>query len=167
MFETGVHFVDTFRSIAGEVDGVYASLRKLNPEIAGEDAGTVMFEFLSGAQGIWDASRFNEPASQDARFTFGEALVEGNGGTIRLSGDGRLTLQPLGQPEREIEYPLDRRGFAGDCVFATQQHFVDCLKNGREFETRGSDYLKSLAVVEAVYQSASSGLPVRGLAEDG
>ena len=33
---------------------------------AGEDAGTVMFEFDSGAAGIWDANRFNEPTSPDA-----------------------------------------------------------------------------------------------------
>lgn len=163
IFETGVHFVDTFRFVGGEIDGVYASLRKLNPDIAGEDAATVMFEFDSGALGLWDGNRFNEPASADARFTFGEAIVEGNGGTIRLHGTGRLTLQPLGQAEREIDYLCPRRGFAGDCVFATQRHFVDCLRDGRPFETSGAEYLKSLVVVEAIYESAQRRQPVRGL----
>jgi predicted dehydrogenase len=165
IFETGVHFVDTFRYVAGEIDGVYASLRRLNPDIVGEDAATVMFEFLSGATGVWDGNRFNEPTSADARFTFGEARVEGNGGTIRLYGTGRLTLQPLGAPEQEIQYECRRHGFAGDCVLATQRHFVDCLRSGQPFETRGSEYLKSLAVVEAIYESAATRLPVRGLGE--
>ena len=120
IFETGVHFVDSFRFVAGEIDGVYASLRRLNSVIQGEDCGTVLFEFASGRLRLWDANRFNEPSSPDARFTFGEALIEGDGGSLRLSGTGRLTLQPLGQPEREIEYPMRRRGFAGDCVFETQ-----------------------------------------------
>jgi predicted dehydrogenase len=163
IFETGVHFVDTFRYVAGEIDGVYASLRRLNPNIAGEDAATVMFDFDSGATGVWDGNRFNEPTSTDARFTFGEALVEGNGGTIRLYGTGRLTLQPLGDPEQEIRYEFRRHGFAGDCVLATQQHFVGCLRSGQPFETSGSEYLKSLAVVEAIYESAATKLPVRGL----
>lgn len=163
IFETGVHFVDTFRYVAGEIDGVYASLRKLNPDIAGEDAGVVMFDFDSGATGIWDANRFNEAASADARFTFGEAIVEGNGGTIRLDCTGQLTLQPLGQPRQKIDYEFQRRGFAGDCVLATQQHFVDCLRTGQEFETSGRQYLKSLAVVEAIYESANSKTPQRGL----
>ena len=163
IFETGVHFVDTYRYLFGEIDGVYASLRRLNGDIAGEDAGVVMFEFQSGASGIWDANRYNEPASADARFTFGEATVEGSGGTIRLYGNGRLTLQPLDQPETDIDYNYSRNGFAGDCVFATQQHFVDQLRAGEDFETSGEQYLKSLQVVEAIYESATDRTPVRGL----
>jgi len=166
IFETGVHFIDTFRFLAGEIDGVYASLRRLNPDIAGEDTGTVMFEFASGATGLWDANRFNEPTSADARFTFGEALIEGNGGTIRLYGTGRLTLQPLGQGEREIDYHVEDRGFAGDCVFATQRHFVESLRKGRPFETAGTEYLKTLKVVEAIYESSDTHSPARGLAEE-
>lgn len=166
IFETGVHFVDTFRYVAGEISGVYASLRKLNAEIAGEDSAIVMFEFGSGANGVWDGNRFNEPTSLDARFTFGEALVEGNGGSIRLDGTGRLTLQRLGELETEIEYTFKRRGFAGDCVLTTQQHFVDCLNAGCDFETSGTEYLKSLAVVEAIYESAAQQQPVRGLQGD-
>ena len=159
IFETGVHFVDTFRYLAGEIQRVVASLRKLNPDIVGEDAATVMFQFESGATGIWDGNRFNEPASPDARFTFGEALIEGNGGSIRLYGDGRLTLQKLGETEQEIDYRFQKRGFAGDCVFATQQHFADRLRDGQPFETSGTEYLKTLSVVESIYQSAETGMP--------
>ncbi|MCO8121714.1 Gfo/Idh/MocA family oxidoreductase [Stieleria sp. TO1_6] len=162
VFETGVHFVDTFRYLAGEIDGVYAILQQLNLDIVGEDSGKVLFEFASGAAGFWDGNRFNEPTSPDARFTFGEALVEGNGGSLRLDGSGRLTLQPLGGSEQNIDYTVHRRGFAGDCVFATQRHFIDCLGRGDPFETSGSEYLKSLSVVEAIYQSAEQKLPVRG-----
>jgi D-apiose dehydrogenase len=38
--ETGVHFVDTFRYLMGEVRGRHRALRRLNPVIAGEDAGS-------------------------------------------------------------------------------------------------------------------------------
>ena len=163
IFETGVHFVDTFRFIAGEIDSVYATLKKLNQEIAGEDSAVVLFDFNSGATGIWDGNRFNEAASPDARFTFGEATIEGNAGTIRLYGTGSLTLQPLGKAESEIDYAFERRGFGGDCVRATQQHFIDGLRQGHAFETSGAEYLKTLAVVEAIYDSAESRSPVRGL----
>ncbi|MGI9470949.1 MAG: Gfo/Idh/MocA family protein, partial [Rubripirellula sp.] len=164
IFETGVHFIDTFRYLGGEIDGVFASLRTLNDDIVGEDAGTVLFEFMDGSRGLWDANRFNEPNSEDPRYTFGEALVEGNGGSLRLYSDGRLTLQRLGQSEGNLEYPHERKNFAGDCVFATQHHFVDQLRAAEPFETNAADYLKTLAVQEAVYRSAESGLPVRGLA---
>ena len=167
IYETGVHFIDTFRFLAGEIDGVYAVLRRLNPAIQGEDAGLVTFEFASGAIGLWDANRYNECNDPDPRFTFGEFLVEGNGGSIRLYLDGRLTVQPLGEPERDHPYPCERRGFAGDCVRFTNRHFVDCLASGEPFETGGADYLETLAVQDAVYESAERGQPIRGLASAG
>ena len=163
IFETGVHFIDTFRFLAGEIDGVYASLRRLNPDIVGEDAGIVLFEFANGAHGMWDANRFNEADYDDTRYTFGETLVEGNAGSIRLSPDGRLTVQRLGEPAREHGYGPSTVGFAGDCAFATQQHFVNCLLRREPFETSGRSYLKTLHVQNAIYDSAAAGAPVRGL----
>jgi predicted dehydrogenase len=160
VYETGVHFIDTFRYLAGPVERVYARLRKLNPVIAGEDCGVLVFEFASGAVGILDANRYNEPNYPSPRFTFGEFLVEGNGGSLRLYSDGRITLQPLGEPERNHEYPYEDRGFAGDCCYTTQRHFVDRMLDGEAFETRGEGYLETLAVQEAVYESASAGVPV-------
>ena len=163
IYETGVHFIDTLRYLAGEVEGVYARIRKLNPDIAGEDAACVLLDFENQAIGIWDANRFNESNATDARYTFGACLVETNGGSIRLAEDGRITVKPLGEAEREHTYEHTHRGFAGDCVFATQSHFVSCLRDGTPFETSGTDYLKTLAVQEAIYESATIGLPVRGL----
>jgi predicted dehydrogenase/kynurenine formamidase len=153
--ETGVHFIDTFRYLAGEIDEVTAVLRRLNPVIAGEDAGLLTFRFAGGAVGVWDANRFNETTAADPRYTFGTLLVEADGGSLRLDEDGRLFIKPLGLPEREHQYVHQRRGFAGDCVYFTQRHFIDCLTSGIEFETSGDEYLKTLAVVEAAYASAN------------
>ena len=50
--------------------------------------------------------------------------------------------------------------FSGDCVYFTQQHFIDCMLDDSEFEPNDEDYLRSLKVQEAVYNSADSGLPV-------
>ena len=164
IFETGVHFIDTFRFLAGEIDGVFASLRRLNPKIAGEDEGVVLFEFSGGARGVWDASRYHEANCDDPRYTFGEFLIEGDGGSIRLYADGTLTVQPLGETEYDHPYRHEPQNFAGDCVYHTQRHFIDSLLAETEFETSGKDYLNTLRVQEAVYQSSESGQPVRGLA---
>jgi predicted dehydrogenase len=163
IYETGVHFVDTYRYLVGEIDGVFASLRKLNPAIAGEDTGLVVFEFADGARGFWDASRFNESNASDPRYTFGEFLVEGDGGSLRVYADGRLTIQPLGRPEHDLLYSHSHRNFGSDCVYATQQHFVNSLRADQAFETDGRQYLRTLRVQQAIYESAASGLPVRGL----
>jgi len=158
--ETGVHFVDTFRFLAGEVRRVYCMLRRLNPVIAGEDCGLLVMEFSGGAVGLWDANRYNESTAEDPRYTFGTFLVEGDGGSIRLADDGSMTVQPLGEPERPHEYAHERRGFSGDCCLATERHFVERLLDGGPFETAGREYLKTLAVVEALYESAAKQAPV-------
>lgn len=155
VYENGVHFIDTYRYLAGEVRDVYAVLKKLNPVIAGEDCGAVIFNFVSGATGIWDANRYNECNFENPRYTFGEFLVDGSGGSIRLYLDGGITIQPLGEQEQPHDYFHEDRGFAGDCCYTTQRHFIDRMLDGKDFETSGPEYLKTLTVQEAVYKSAS------------
>ncbi len=160
VYETGIHFIDTFRYLFGEVHAVYAKLRKLNPVIKGEDCGIIHFEFSNGTIGLWDANRYNETNSDNPRYTFGEMLIEGNEGSIRLYHDGRITIQNLGKKEEQHDYFHSKTNFAGDCVFATQQHFISALINNEPFETSGNNYLRNIAVQEAVYESNQTNLPV-------
>lgn len=153
IYETGIHYIDVFRFLAGEVTRVYARLRKLNTVIAGEDCGIVLFDFENGGQGILDGNRYNESNVDNPRYTFGEVTIEGSGGTIRLYLDGKITLQSLGQPEQMVPYEHNHKGFASDCVFFTQQHFVEAFLAGQPFETNGIDYLKNLVIQEAIYKS--------------
>lgn len=160
VYETGIHFIDTFRYLFGEIHLVYAQLRKLNPVIEGEDCGIIHFHFENDMQGIWDANRYNETNNDNPRYTFGEMLVEGNGGSIRLYHDGTITIQRLGKKEEVHSYYHNKQNFAGDCVFATQQYFISSLINNLPFETSGLDYLRNIAVQEAVYESNKLNTPV-------
>ncbi len=161
VYETGVHFIDTFRYLAGDITRVTAWLRRLNPVIRGEDCGLLVFEFANGAIGQWDANRYNEPACPlpEARYTFGEFLVEGDAGSLRLALDGTITLKKLGGVEEPVPYVHERRGFAGDCCFLAQRHFADCLLTGAPCETSGDEYVKVMEIQEAVYRSAASRMP--------
>jgi predicted dehydrogenase len=165
VFETGVHFIDTYRYLAGEISRVTAWHRRLNPVIKGEDCALVVFEFATGALGEWDANRYNETTARNPRYTFGECLVEGTAGSIRLASDARLTLQRLGESEVELPYERADHNFAGDCCYFTQRHFADRMLNGRPFETSGEEYLKTLTVQEAVYRSAEERRPVEVVQE--
>ncbi|MGC6429882.1 MAG: Gfo/Idh/MocA family protein [Jejuia sp.] len=161
IYETGVHFIDTFRYHAGEVKNVFAILKRLNPVIKGEDAGLMLLNFESSATALWDANRYNESNIENFRYTFGEYLVEGSKGAIRLYNDGKITIQHLGELEKEHHYTHNNIGFAGDCCYIFQRHFIDNLIADLPFETSGSNYLKTLKVQDAVYQSAETGLPVQ------
>lgn len=157
IYETGVHYVDVFRFLFGEVKSVFAHLRKLNPVIAGEDCGLVQFHFENGATGLLDANRYNEADAEDPRYTFGELLLEANRGSIRLDMEGRLRIHPLGQDSYEHHYTHQKRNFAGDCVYATQQHFIAHLLQKKAFETPIQDYLQTLRIQEAIYTSSDEG----------
>jgi predicted dehydrogenase len=161
VYETGVHFIDTFRYLLGEVTEVYANLRRLNPVIKGEETGQVFFRFAGGATAIWDSNRYNEVESPSPRYTFGQMRIDAMGGHLALDTEARLRVKPLGQPGYDLDYPHENRNFAGDCVYAVQRHFVDCMLSGAEFEASGEDYAKTLAVVEAVYESARRGEAVK------
>lgn len=156
VYETGVHFLDTFRYLGGEIATVYTRLQKRNAEIKGEDAAQIVCGFASGATAILDASRYNESDTTNPRYTFGQVRVDGSKGHLDLDLEGNLTLKLLGQPSRMLDYPHTREGFAGDCVFAIQRHFVDRMADGGPFENTGEDYLKSTALMEACYLSNKS-----------
>ena len=157
VYETGIHFIDTFRFLVGEIATVYSNLKKLNPEIAGEDAGIIHFNFKNGVSGVYDANRYNESNSENPRYTFGEFLIEGSKGSIRLYNDGKITIQPLGEMETEVVYNHEKINFAGDCVYFTQKHFVACMLENSPFETSGEEYLKNILVQEAVYEASNKG----------
>lgn len=158
--ETGVHFLDTFRFLGGEIESVYARLQRRNPGIAGEDSGQIVCGFASGATALLDASRYNEADTSDARHTFGTVRIDGSRGHLELALDGTLTLKPLSQTSVRLDYPHTRHGFAGDCVHALQRHFIESLIANRPFESTGEDYLKTIALVEACYRSHDTGQPI-------
>lgn len=160
VYETGVHFIDTFRYHAGEVTSAYAILKRLNPVIKGEDSGLLVLNFENNSHAIWDANRYNENNFKKSRYTFGEYLIDGSKGSIRLYSDGTITVQKLGEKEKQHNYMHNDIGFAGDCCYIFQRDFIDKLISGETFETNGENYLKTLQVQEAIYKSSEINAPV-------
>lgn len=154
--ETAIHLIDSFRYLMGEVSGVFAHLRQLNPAIAGEDAGYLVFAFRSGAGGLFDGNRLVGFPAENPRLTMGEFLLEGTDGSLRLDGDGGLWLRAQGGEAAHV-YAWENRGFSGDCVLALQRHVLAHLKDGKPLENAGRDYLVNLTIEELVYRSAETG----------
>ncbi len=158
VFETAIHLIDTFRYLAGEVTAVSARLRRLNPAIAGEDAGVILFEFASGAAGLFDGNRLNDHVAANPRRTMGECWLEGSAGVLRLDGDARLWWKPHQQAEAEHAYERGRDDtFGGGACDALQAHVVRHLREGGPLENSGADYLANMRIMEAVYASHAEG----------
>ncbi len=156
--ETAIHFIDVFRFLLGEAGAVYASLARLNPIIAGEDAGVILFDFPGGARALFDGNRLADHPAANRRLTMGEMLIEGSNATLRLDGDGGLFLRKHGSNEEsEHVYAWENRGFAGDSVYALQRHVTDHLRGNGPVMNSGRDYLANLRIEEAIYRSDAQG----------
>lgn len=157
VFETAVHWLDTYRYLGGEIKSIYAKLDRRNPVIAGEDCGLIICNFQSGGTATLDANRYNEALTDDARFTFGTLRLDGSNGHLQMDLNGDLLFKPLGKPPEVIDYDHPRLNFAGDCCYHLQRHFIDQLLSNRPFESEAEDYLKTLKLVDACYESSESG----------
>jgi predicted dehydrogenase len=156
--ETGIHLIDVFRYLFGEIDSVIAALRKLNPVISGEDAGTAIFDMKSGVRCVLDGNRLADHAAQNRRLTMGELLIEGSRGSLRLDGDGNIWIRSfLSNEESKYNYGWSDVDFGGDCVFRFQRHVVNHLLRGDVLYNSAADYLLNIRVEEAVYASSKQG----------
>ena len=159
--ETGIHWIDTFRYLFGEPDSLYADLRRINPHIAGEDAGFFLFQYASGLRVLFDGNRHLDHSADNKRFTMGELLVEGTKASVRLDGNGRLYIRHFGEiDEQPVDYQFDDLGFAGDSVYRLNQHVVEHMTMGTPLHNQAADYLRNLELEKLVYESADSGARV-------
>lgn len=156
--ETAVHWIDTFQFLFGPATAVYADLRRINPVIAGEDAGYVIFDHAAGVQALFDGNRHLDHVAENARRTMGEALIEGTQGTLTLYGDGSVTRRAFGQSESlQVLEPDTSEEFGGDCVHALQSHVIKAMTANGTLENTAKEYLNVIAIKDAIYASADQG----------
>ncbi|WP_299934480.1 Gfo/Idh/MocA family oxidoreductase [uncultured Pelagimonas sp.] len=161
--DLGIHILDISRAFFGDARRISATTRRINPNIAGEDVATMLLEHEDGATSVVDCSY----ATHRTPETFPQSLLEidGSKGTLRLDAGYRLTVQTQTEQIIDVSPPLlpwAERPWHNiqESVQTIQQHFVDCITSGSPPETSGADNLKTLALVEAAYLSASSGATV-------
>jgi D-apiose dehydrogenase len=157
--ETLVHHLDTGRYLAGEIDSLYCQMKRINPVIAGEDCVMIHLSFDGGVQGLIDGNRIS--GKVPSSLALGSFRVEGDQGMIRCSSSGRLFLTQHGKDETALSYLLPPAGYRGDSIRAAQDHYVSCLQTGERCESEGEEYLKTVAAVEACYESAAKGQVVK------
>jgi D-apiose dehydrogenase len=154
IYETLVHHIDTARYLFGEIQSVYAHKRTVNPLTAGEDQALLMLKHADDLPGIIDGHRFLNPEPDGP--AMGEALFEGDAAALRLESTGDLYIGEKLCWKNQVS-----EGYRGDSVRRTQEHFIDCLRTGKQFESGARDYLRTVAAVEAAYKSADQRRAVR------
>lgn len=160
--ETGVHYIDVFRYLFDNPTDVYADLRKVNPVIAGEDAGYVTFDHPTGVRCVLDANRCLDHSATNTRCTMGEGLFEGTDGTLTIQGDGSVHLREFGSVYLQMILPSNQSpNFGGDCTYNLQAHVLGSFFGKVPLENTAEDYLYVLQIADAIYRSAGQGRKVK------
>lgn len=154
IYETLVHPIDTARFLFGDLKEITATTDKRNPVVRGEDFAQLLTLHNSGLRGIIDGHRFTDLAPDSP--PLGDAEFEGESGVLTVTARGNVLLN-----NRILWENCVTAGYRGDSVRATQQHFIDCLRNGDPFETEAASYLHTYRAVEAAYASALERRPIR------
>jgi len=152
IYETLVHFLDSACYLFGRPESLRAYTKRINPRIAGEDSAQIRLFWPNGRRCWIAATRCGEVFENNVAMA--RLRIDGEHGTISMLGDGSL-WSGSGELKR-IDWEPPTAGYKGDSAYATQKHFLDGLNSGAEFETSGREYLFTVRMVEASYESAAT-----------
>lgn len=159
-----IHLFDVDRYLFGEVSELTCRTQSIKSGIKGEDAATALLGHENGVTSVVDAT-YSSRRDPDP---FPETLIEVDGaeGSVRLDYGCELTVVSPAGIERRTAEPIlldwAEKPWHGiqESVLRTQEHWVECLREGREPDTSGADNLKTYALSEASYASAAGGRTV-------
>lgn len=164
-YEMGAHWYDTWRFLFGTPSRLYAETASVSPYVRGEDAGIVALGYDDGRYGYMDMSwatrqKLDAPLGEDVGpVHLEQMIVDGEDGTIKLYADGAIGfVQRDGGGESTVleAHSLDHE----ESHVRLQSHFIQCLRDGRPFETSGEDNLTTLRMIFGTYESAAGHVPV-------
>ncbi|MBM4418060.1 MAG: Gfo/Idh/MocA family oxidoreductase [Chloroflexi bacterium] len=186
VIDSGFHFLDTLRYFFGECEHVSAELGTPAGSAPGailearEETAVISFRFASGVIGTWGWS-FAVPGHETRNIVLygDEGSIEDTGysdryvifhlfmhqGEVRRRDGVYLSMADLQARYRAALGPeLLARVFPGGVTdhFAIELwDFLDAVQSGRPPEVDGWDGLRTLAIVEAIYESSLTGHTVR------
>ena len=162
--QQGAHHVDMLRWLGGEVESVYAEMATRLSRLEAEDLLVGTIRFKNGALGTIEATTCARPRDLGAELT-----ILGERGSARIGGFAMNEILDLafedGFPPTEVleahrKNPEDPLGFAHrECLRAALRYF-----SGEPPDPRlclPEEAVASLELVQALYESAERGEPVR------
>ena len=162
LMNQGVHTVDLLLWLFGPVRRVFGRTIAGLHAIEVEDTAVAVLEFASGAIGTLEAATSAYPGySRQIELT-------GSNGTVRLDGDDLAAIDL--KDARDDERPAPGRGVTASAASAIVadptahvrvfEDFIGAVGRGAPPACDGPDGRHSVALIEAIYQSARTDQPV-------
>ncbi len=162
LMNQGVHTVDLLLWLMGDVERVYARTLTALHEIEVEDTAVATLEFCNGAVGTIEAGTSIYPGYQR------RVEVSGSEGTLVLEHD-RIVRADLRTPDPTliIHGESNTNASASSPIVSDVsghrrllEDFLRAIETGGQPVCDGREGRRSVALIEAIYESSRKGLPV-------
>lgn len=158
----GVHAVDVFRTVSGEIQEVSAHVDTTYQDFDVEDRGVALLVFKNGVlgtmrvipthQSINKLSIFGTKGSIELDYTITEG-TNSTGSPLRIYSQDRCYLSLPGasplKPEDKEDWIVAYKDLYTD--------FLEAIRQNRKPEMSGEEGMADVAVVEAIYRSSDIG----------
>jgi predicted dehydrogenase len=158
LYEFGIHLVDVFRFLFGEPNRLYGAARRRSPLVQGEDHVLLVLE-TEKLMAMIDLSWASW--GRRSNIVLEEISIEGDQGYITMDAESNLRLESANHKESLGPYASQYHEYYVESFSQTEEHFCQCIREGKEFETSGQDNLKTLGITLEAYRSMSEGVPLR------
>jgi D-apiose dehydrogenase len=158
--DMGTHILDVARFLFGEATSLYCRTHRVHEDIRGEDVATVVMN-MDGATVTANLSYAS--LLEHDRFPETLVLVEGTRGSVELAADHWLRITTAEgttssrTPPAHYPWADPRYGLIHASIVDCQRNLLDALAGRAAAETTAEDNLRTLALVEAAYESACKG----------
>ena len=161
LINQSIHTIDLLLQVMGPVKSVMGKVKTLTHDIEGEDIGTATLEFESGALGTIEGSTSIYQGYPE------KLEVHGTKGNIILEGGKITQWQVAGTDDHDFNTSTDQATGSSDptaighVLHQSQiDKFAKSISNDQPTPVGGDSAIRSLEVIQAIYESSKTGKEV-------
>ncbi len=162
LINQSIHTIDLLLQVMGPVRSVMGKIKTLTHDIEGEDLGTAVLEFENGALGTIEGSTSIYKGYPE------KLEIHGDRGNIILES-GRITqweckdseIESSGDNQRHASGSSDPTAIGHKLHKRQIEAFAKNILENKVPEVDGESAIKSLEVIQAIYESSKTGREVR------
>lgn len=160
LMNQGIHYIDLLLWLVGDVAEITGAHYTLDRKIEVEDTAHALIKYGNGAIGTITATTCAYPG-------FPSRLeIHGDKGSVCLEDDKIASWNIIGEETTVEGTESDEKGHSDPKAISTRGHilqiqdFVEAILEEREPAVNAIECRRSVAAIEAIYQSSKSGKPV-------
>ena len=157
------HHVDMLNWMMGDVDTVFAKGMTSLVKIEAEDTAVVMLKFKNGALGLIEATTATRPNDLE-----GSISILGEKGTVEIGGFAVNKLKTWNFVNDSDNDKIDLKKYSSNPpnVYgyghkAYYEHVVQNIEKNNTFSIDGSEGIKSILLLNAIYESMETGKEIK------